>query len=202
MPAKKYAKLANDYDIRWSYYNEATVAHTLARLEVSKDMSVLDVGCGTGNLLKAIARSLPTIKLSGLEPTEAMLDIAREKLGSSASLKQGFAEEIPFEDESFDAILSNSMFHYIQKPEGFLEEAVRILKPGGQIIITDWCYDFMTSKINNLMLRLRNDSYSKIYKVRELSDMLMENNFSQVNADRYKINWFWGLMTVSAKCHK
>lgn len=199
MPAKKYTRLASDYDTRWSFYNEATVRHTLARLETGRNMSVLDVGCGTGNLLKTIAETRPAINLSGIEPTEAMLDIARRKLGAEVSLKQGVAENIPHENNSFDMIISNSMFHYIQTPGLFLEEAIRILKPGGQIIITDWCYDFITSKINNLMLRLGNDRYARIYRISELSDMLLQHDFSQVKAERYKINWFWGLMTVEAR---
>lgn len=199
MSKQKYAALAKDYDIRWAHYNAATIKHTLARLEVCEKMSVLDVGCGTGNMLKTIADTHPGIKLSGIEPTQAMIDIAREKLGADVSLKQAIAEKIPYDDRSFDAILSNSMFHYIHKPESFLREAGRLLKPGGQLIITDWCYDFLTSKINNLTLRLKGDNYFRIYKIRELTALLSDNGFSQVTADRYKINWYWGLMTAEAK---
>lgn len=199
MPTKKYAALAKDYDIRWADYNAATIKHTLARLAVKDHMSVLDVGCGTGNMLATLAHEHPTLKLSGVEPTGPMLDLAREKFDADkVTLKRGYADRLPFDDSGFDAVICNSMFHYIPEPELFLQEALRVLKPGGQIIITDWCLDFLTSKINNIMLRLNKDSYTKIYKVRELTQLLMENGFSEVKGGKYKIDWYWGLMTLQA----
>ena len=171
---QEYARLARGYDRRWFHYIEATVRETIARLPKSHPDRVLDVGCGTGTLLKALRRTLPNSALTGVDMSEEMLSVARTKLNHDGELQRGFAEALPFADGSFDLVVSTSVFHFIRDPGQTLGEFARVLRPGGRVLITDWCHDFLTCRVCDLFLRIFNRSHYKIYGVRECETLLTD----------------------------
>jgi ubiquinone/menaquinone biosynthesis C-methylase UbiE len=195
---KEYAGIAPVYDTRWSFYVDATVRETMARLSLVPAARVLDVGCGTGALLQALADKYPESELAGIDPVPEMLAVGRRRLPREIKLYGGWAEELPFEDQSFDVVVSCSMFHFIRQPRIALEEMRRILQPGGQLVITDWCGDYLTCRILDRYLYCFNAAHYRVYRQHELIQLLKETGYSQVHAERYKINWLWGLMTVQA----
>ena len=77
----EYARLAAQYDCKWSFYIDATTRETLKRICPHPGDALLDVGCGTGTLLQALSSAFPSAKLTGIDPSSAMLDVARAKLG-------------------------------------------------------------------------------------------------------------------------
>ena len=91
----EYKRLAPDYDRRWSFYIGATIRETLGRIELQPDDRVLDVGCGTGVLLEALSNTTPGAKLAGIDPSEDMLALARERVDGTVVLKQSHAESAP-----------------------------------------------------------------------------------------------------------
>lgn len=196
--ANEYARLATDYDRRWSFYIEATTGATLARLTLRPAERLLDVGCGTGALLRCLARSHPAAHLAGVDPVPEMLEIARRKLPAPVELREGWAERLPFDARKFDVVVSCNVFHYVQNPIEALREMDRVLRPGGRLIITDWCDDYLACRLCDLYLRLFSRAHVKIYGARECARRLQEAGYLQVNIDRYKINWLWGLMTAKA----
>src|SRR5207247_10649198 len=141
---REYARLAPGYDRRWSSYIQAGVRGTLARLGARPAGAVLDVGCGTGALLAALAQSEPPlgVRLAGLDPSPEMLAVARSKLAPAVELRGGWAEGIPYGDATFDVVVSCSVFHYLRRPMAALAEMARVLAPGGRLVITDWCDDY------------------------------------------------------------
>lgn len=195
---QEYGILAPEYDTRWSFYVAATAQRTLARLEAYAGERILDVGCGTGVLLAELARTNPTLILTGIDPVKEMLDVARARLPGSPTLKQGWAEALPFPDHSFDKVLSCNMFHYITQPLRALAEMMRVLVPGGTLVLTDWCNDYVTCKLNDLYLRLGNQAHYRTHGSHDLKAMLEHSGFSRVKVERYKIDWRWGMMTAQA----
>lgn len=195
---EEFRGVASEYDTRWSFYVEATTRETLARLGPHPSGRLLDVGCGTGALLGALARAYPRAVLSGIDPVPDMLSIARKRLPASVDLRDGWAEEIPCPSDCFDAVLSSNVFHYIRQPETALKEMSRALRPGGQLVITDWCDDYLAWRICDLYLRMFNQAHFKVYRQRELLRLLQEAGYENVLVERYKINWLWGLMTAVA----
>ena len=141
--AAEYARLAPDYDEKWSFYVEATTRETLARLSLRPADRLLDVGCGTGVLLDRLSRAHPATLLSGVDPVPEMLAVARRRLPPEIELREGWAERLPFEDGRFDVLVSCNMFHYIRHPAAALREMGRVLSPGGWLVITDWCDDYL-----------------------------------------------------------
>jgi ubiquinone/menaquinone biosynthesis C-methylase UbiE len=104
---------------------------------------VLEIGCGTGSLLLLIHRMQPAAQIVGLDPDPGALAIAARKArraGTSFQLDQGFADEMPYPDASFDRVLSSFMFHHLSRTvkEGTLREVRRVLKPGGRFHMVDF----------------------------------------------------------------
>lgn len=195
---REYSDLAESYDRRWAFYVDATVRETLRRMTLEPADRLLDVGCGTGTLLQAISHSLPHARLAGVDPSREMLNVARRRLGHSARLTRGWAEQLPFPDGAFDVVVSLSLFHMLQDIHLALREMARVLRPGGRLVITDWCDDYLACRICDLFLRFSNRAHVRVYGQQEFNELLEAAGFSGVESERYKISWLWGLMTASA----
>lgn len=194
----EYSGLASSYDRKWSFYIESTVRETLARLTPAPDAQMLDVGCGTGAMLRALADRYPRATLSGIDPVPAMLAVARQRLPAHVELYAGWAESLPFTDACFDVIVSNSAFHYFRQPSVALGEMRRVLRPGGTLVITDWCRDYLLCRIYDLYFGLFNRAHHKVYSEREFVRLVGKAGFRGIRSERYRISWQWGLMTVRA----
>lgn len=198
---EEYSRLAGDYDSKWSFYVEATTRETMARLSVGCTDRVLDVGCGTGALLDQLARIHPQARLAGVDPVPKMLAIARSRLPPSVDLREGWAERLPYADESFDVVVSCNMFHYIRKPIDALHEMGRVLRPAGELVITDWCDDYLACRVCDWYLRLFSPAHFKVYRERECLRLLKDAGHPHADIERYRISWLWGLMTVKVTKH-
>ncbi len=109
---------------------------------IRPDQRVLEIGCGTGNLAILVKRLHPGVEVVGLDPDPKALARARRKAEREAlpvQLDLGFAEELPYPDESFDRVLSAFMFHHLESDgkEKALHEVRRVLKPGGSLHLLD-----------------------------------------------------------------
>jgi ubiquinone/menaquinone biosynthesis C-methylase UbiE len=103
---------------------------------------VLDVGCGTGNLLRATGKRHRDVELFGVDPDLKMLARAERKLRRAelrVKLDKGFAQELPFPDASFDVVFSSLMLHHLDTPskDEMLTEVRRVLRPGGVLVLAD-----------------------------------------------------------------
>lgn len=106
---------------------------------VAAGSRVLDVACGTG--VVAITAARRGAKVTGLDLTPELLEHAREN-GRIAELeiewRQGDVEELPFEDRSFDVVLSQFGHIFAPRPEVAVAQMLRVLKPGGTIAFSTW----------------------------------------------------------------
>ena len=98
----------------------------LQMLKPVKGESILDIGCGTG---LSLVHFLETgVQATGLDPSPYMLDIALQKVGNRAELYRGIAEDLPFEDNSFNYACLVTTLEFVDNPEKALREAFRVAK--------------------------------------------------------------------------
>lgn len=108
------------------YVESVENALFLYLLRPSSGKRVLDIGCGTGNhmlLLKQMG-----LDVTGIDPSEPMLRVAREKLGPGAHLVPGVAEDLPFDDNDFDMVIFMTSLEFCQSPAEALAEAFRVAR--------------------------------------------------------------------------
>ncbi|MDA3921141.1 MAG: methyltransferase domain-containing protein, partial [Salinisphaera sp.] len=189
-------QLASRYDSKWSFYIEATTRETIARLPLSADDRLLDLGCGTGALLHRLSAIHPINQLVGVEPVPEMRALARRKLLPAIELYEGWAERLPFADAQFDIVVSCNMFHYIEQPLDALAEIQRVLRPRGRLVITDWCGDYLACRLFERYQRLLGRAHARIYRVHDCLRLVEQAGYKAVEIDTYKLNWLWGIMTV------
>ena len=98
---------------------------------------ILDVGCGTGRLLRATSVRWPHAQLFGADPAERMVSEAG-RLNPSATFTLAFSESLPFPGQSFDLVFSSlSLHHWANQAKG-LKEIARVLRRGGWFCLADY----------------------------------------------------------------
>ncbi|MFQ5957954.1 MAG: methyltransferase domain-containing protein [Alphaproteobacteria bacterium] len=99
---------------------------------------VLDVACGTGVLAREAAKRVgPTGRVTGLDLNEGMLTVAR-RLSPEIEWRQGDATRLPFDDASFDVVVSQFALMYFPDRIAALKEMMRVLAPGGRLAVAVW----------------------------------------------------------------
>lgn len=111
--------------------------------ECEKEIRILDLATGTGDLAIALARKIECSKTTGADPSEGMLEIAKQKikdkgLNKQIDLELAFAEELPFMDDHFDAVTVAFGVRNFQGLGKSLKEMTRVLKNGGRIYILEF----------------------------------------------------------------
>lgn len=102
---------------------------TLAKEIVQQPAHILDVGCGTGKLLRRAGACWPEAQLIGVDPAEGMIEMAK-RLTPNATFFSGMAKALPLPDVSVDPALSTTSFHHWQDQAAGVREIARVLRPG------------------------------------------------------------------------
>lgn len=116
------------------YARGAVFVHELAGgvmewLDAKPGESILDLGCGDGQLTRRLAATGASVV--GVDLSPQMLAAARER---GIDAREGSAESLPFADRAFDAVFSNAVLHWVRDQEAMMAEVRRVLKPGGRFV--------------------------------------------------------------------
>lgn len=137
--------------------------------------TALDLGCGTGEMMKLIHQADNNIELYGIDISEEMLNIAKTKLPEQVKLLLGDSESLPFPDNSFDVVYCNDSFHHYPAPQNVLGEVHRVLKQGGTFLMGDCWQPFAGRVIMNFYMRHSKEGDVKIYSESEIVSMLSQH---------------------------
>jgi ubiquinone/menaquinone biosynthesis C-methylase UbiE len=122
----------------------------LDRIQLTGNERLLDLGCGRGAVLIAAARRLPTGHATGVDlwtkdqsgnsPEATLANAAAAGVADRVEVHTADMTALPFADQSFDVVTSALAIHNIHSPEGrrqALDEAIRVLRPGGRLLVAD-----------------------------------------------------------------
>jgi SAM-dependent methyltransferase len=107
--------------------------------DVRPGQRALDVGCGSGALVAALAERLGAENVAGADPSEPFVEAARAKV-PGARIEVAPAESLPFDDGEFDATLSQLVVNFLSDPEQGLREMARVTRAGGVVAGCVWDY--------------------------------------------------------------
>ena len=99
---------------------------------------LLDVGCGTGPMIELLSKKYPKKRYVGLDITPKMIEVANAKNLPNATFVVGDSENLPFDDESFDAVICANSFHHYPNPQKFFDGVYRVLRKGGHFVLRDY----------------------------------------------------------------
>ncbi len=107
--------------------------------KLPENPKVLDIGCGTGRLLRRLAAENPTLQGIGLDLSQQMLVEARSnnRYENRLIFREGNGESLPFDNPQFDAVFNTISFLHYPNPEKMLAEVARVLQPGGCFYLAD-----------------------------------------------------------------
>ena len=144
--------------------------------------ALLDLGCGTGEMIRQLREQHPNMILCGLDLSPEMIRIAKGKEIPDVNFCVGDAEFLPYADQSFDTVLCMQSFHHYPNPEGVLEEVYRVLRPGGRFLLYDMYVKnrWMRALENRFLLKWLHMGDVHTYGRAEICRLLEDQGFFQV----------------------
>jgi SAM-dependent methyltransferase len=143
-----------DYASVAEYVDDTPPAHVLAAVGISPEHDVLDVATGSGNVALRAART--GARVTGLDLVPELLEVARSRARSAGleiELVEGDAEDLPFEDESFDRVFSVLGVQFAPRHEVAAAELVRVCRPDGAIGLVNWTPEGVIGQMFAVMSR-------------------------------------------------
>lgn len=201
-PALEAASETKGNVIRWATWYDGLVnlltigqagalrEQAVALADLANGESVLEVGCGTGEIaLRARKQVGASGSAAGIDPSPEMINVARSKALDehlNIEYRVGVIEALPYPDNSFDAVFSSLMMHHLPdelKRTG-LQEVYRVLKPQGRLVIVDMKRP--TGGWSAVMLVVTMHGGLK-QGVQDLEPLLQEFRFTQIEAGDLKL---------------
>ena len=108
--------------------------------------AILDIGCGTGRLLRKLARRFPDASLIGVDPAEGMIAEARRRT-PGATFYVGQAEDLPLPEASVDLVMSTTSFHHWRDQALGVRQVGCALRPGGSFVLADVLPPYIIYKV-------------------------------------------------------
>lgn len=140
-------------------------------------MAVLDVGCGTGRLLRRAREAFPGARLVGVDPAPGMIEVARRNAGGDIDFVSGDAESLDAPDESFDLVFTTLSFHHWEDQRAGLRQIHRVMRPGGVFVLSDLVLQWWMQPLA-VLVRAR----ARTHTLREFRALLAVAGFSTLSA--------------------
>ena len=198
---------AVDYDaMDHSEVNRAFVADLLATGDIGE--KILDLGTGTAQIPVLLCQQLDNCRLMAVDLAVEMLDLAVYNVEAAGLIEQiqlahVDAKQLPFEDDLFDAVISNSIIHHVPDPGEVLSESIRVARPAGKLFFRDLLRPESDTQVTELVetyagtenehqQKMFDDSLRAALSLEEIRGLVRQRGFdpSQVTAtsDRH---WTW-----------
>jgi ubiquinone/menaquinone biosynthesis C-methylase UbiE len=159
------------------FFSDAVRQKAISVAEVQPGRVAADIGAGSGFVSQSLVQQ--DLSVIAVNQSQAMLDQMRRKFSSCDAIEYrvGQAESLPIADEAVDYAFANMYLHHVESPPSAIAEMVRILKPGGRLVITDLdehCFEFLRTEQHDRWLGFRRE---------DVEDWLLAAGLRRVAAD-------------------
>lgn len=137
--AETFRASADAYDRLVGRYGPQLAAALIDFAGIKPGMSALDVGCGPGALAGELVERLGAPLVRAVDPSQPFVDACRARLPGVEVVLSG-AEALPFEDDTFDAVLSQLVVNFMRDPRAGVREMARVARPSATVVSCVWDY--------------------------------------------------------------
>ena len=141
IPALRFDRLTPLFDavVAVTARDDAVKRRVVEHARIASGDDVLDVGCGTGTLALLAAEAAPRVSVTGLDADPKILARARGKAKGAVTFDEAMSTAMPYDDASFDVVLSTLFFHHLtdDAKRTTAAEIRRVLRPGGRLVVGD-----------------------------------------------------------------
>jgi ubiquinone/menaquinone biosynthesis C-methylase UbiE len=134
-----FAVAGDKYDRFMGRYSRQLAPRFVEFAGVEGGMSVVDVGCGPGALTELLVERVGAENVAAADPSEPFVAAASER-APGADVRQAPAEELPWDDDRFDAALSQLVVNFMRDADAGVSEMRRVVRPGGVVAAATWAY--------------------------------------------------------------
>src|SRR5438093_1775290 len=128
---------ASAYDQFMGRYSRRLSAQMADLAGVREGLRVLDVGCGPGALTTELVTRTGSNNVAAVDPSASFVKAVRDRL-PGVEVRLGAAEQLPFDDGTFDAALAQLVVHFMADPVRGIREMARVVRPGGIVAACVW----------------------------------------------------------------
>lgn len=166
------------------------IPHLKRRLNGKEPQRILDLAAGPGTSTRPLALAFPYSDILAIDLSQPYIDYAKERFSNLelVTWQQANAESLPIENDSLDVICSTYLFHELPKEvrKNVLQEAYRVLKPGGLLAIADslqWNDDVRLNWALERFPQIYHEPFFKNYILNPLEDMMQDQGFTHLQTE-------------------
>jgi arsenite methyltransferase len=173
-------------NLRSGYFRDAVREAAIAKAYLHPKMTVADVGAGTGFMAAGLAPLVEKVHL--LDGSAAMLEVARKNLAQFENLEFHTADglALPWPDSSLDTVFANMYLHHAPNPLAAIREMVRILRPGGRLVLTDMdthTHEWLKTEMADLWLGFNREQLREWYEQAGLVNVIVDSTGESCQSD-------------------
>lgn len=179
---------------------EARILREMSDLQDKK--KILEIGCGNGYGTYLINLLFKPAEIEAIDLDPRMIKRAKKNAKKTDLLNVNYQEasvtDLPFEDEAFDAVVDFGIIHHVRNWEDAIKECARVIKEGGQFIVSDVSIETWQAFIGRIYRHFSDHPYDSMYTVYEFVDSVKRNDFDIIHL-RKKYDKFFPFFFVLAK---
>jgi arsenite methyltransferase len=174
-----FEQVADQWDnLRSGYFTEAVRQTAISKSYLRPEMVVADVGAGTGYMAAGLAPLVRQVHV--LDGSPAMIAVARKNLSSMDHIDyhEADGQSLSLEDASIDVVFANMYLHHCPDPQASIQEMVRVLKPGGRLVITDMDthpYAWLKEEMADEWMGFERDQIRSWFKEADLVNVIVDS---------------------------